>query len=354
MAVGLVTTVWGGAVARRHHAQHRAHPRGDEGGRVAVEPRLSGALRGDPGRRAAGFTDEVFDTDHAQYAAESAIDIPGPETDMLGEIAREFDVYLVAQAKAKDPDFEGVFFNIGFILDPTGEVILKHYKSSPLFPVEHSVCPHDVWDRWIELHGRSLQSFFPVVDTPIGRLGVMMANEGSYPENARALAMNGAEVIYRPSYPHPGDGQRVLRDPEPRTRARQQPVRRRPEHGHLLPAARQRMAGRHVRRAQLHLRLPRPDRRSPRVRRRLELRRGRDRHRGDAPAPRAEPVDELDEGPPDRALPDGLRGADLSPQPVRRPQALRPRDVRPRGEPPAGRGHARAGDLGPPGRHGEG
>src|SRR5580704_18671403 len=34
----------------------------------------------------------------------------------------------------------------------------------------------------------------------------MMANEGSYPENARALAMNGAEIVYRASYPHPGTG----------------------------------------------------------------------------------------------------------------------------------------------------
>jgi predicted amidohydrolase len=31
----------------------------------------------------------------------------------------------------------------------------------------------------------------------------MMANEGSYPENARALAMNGCEVVYRASIPHP-------------------------------------------------------------------------------------------------------------------------------------------------------
>ena len=206
MAVGLVTTVWG-ARTRADITRNIEHIHGvmkaaawlsslDYPVRYVAIP--EGALQ--------GFTDEVFDTPHAEFAADSAIDIPGPETDMLGEIAREFGVYLVAQAKAKDPDFPGVFFNIGFILDPQGEVILKHYKSSPLFPVEHSVCPHDVLDRWIELHGRSLQSFFPVVDTPIGRLAVMMANEGSYPENARALAMNGAEVIYRPSYPHPATG----------------------------------------------------------------------------------------------------------------------------------------------------
>jgi len=31
-----------------------------------------------------------------------------------------------------------------------------------------------------------------------------MANEASYPENARGLAMNGAEILYRGPYPHPG------------------------------------------------------------------------------------------------------------------------------------------------------
>jgi len=128
MAVGLVTTVWG-ARTRADITRNIEHIHGvmkaaawlsslDYPVRYVAIP--EGALQ--------GFTDEVFDTPHAEFAADSAIDIPGPETDMLAEIAREFDVYLVAQAKAKDPDFPGVFFNIGFILDPQGEVILKHYK----------------------------------------------------------------------------------------------------------------------------------------------------------------------------------------------------------------------------------
>jgi predicted amidohydrolase len=68
------------------------------------------------------------------------------------------------------------------------------------------VTSHDVWDRWIEHYGQSLDAFYPVADTEIGRLGVLMANEGLYPENARGLAMNGAEVLYRASYPHPHSG----------------------------------------------------------------------------------------------------------------------------------------------------
>src|SRR6266850_2047245 len=156
------------------------------------------------------FNDEVLDLDHATFARECAIDIPGEETDELGKIAKEYDAFVMAQAKAKHPDLKDRFFNVGFIINPRGKVILKHYKVSPLFPVEHSVCPHDVYDWWIGKYGRTLNAFWPVADTEIGRLGIMMANEGSYPENARALAMNGAEVVYRASYPHPATGNEIF------------------------------------------------------------------------------------------------------------------------------------------------
>ena len=119
-----------------------------------------------------GFNDEVLDLDHVQFAREGAIDIPGEETAYLGNIARQYDCFIIAQAKARHPDLKDRFFNVGFILDPKGEVILQHYKVSPLFPVEHSVCPHDVYDWWIEKYGRNLQAFWPVVDTEIGRLGI--------------------------------------------------------------------------------------------------------------------------------------------------------------------------------------
>ena len=157
-----------------------------------------------------GFNDEVLDLDHAAFARECAIDIPGPETEALGAIATQYNSFIMAQAKAHHPDWPDRFFNVGFILDPNGEVILKHYKVSPLFPVEHSVCPHDILDWWVSKYGMTLDAFWPVVDTEIGRLGIMMANEGSYPENARALALNGAEVVYRGSYPHPATGNELF------------------------------------------------------------------------------------------------------------------------------------------------
>ncbi len=201
-AIGLVPTMWGSASARTSSRTSSTSitcsPRrpGSAGstcrcGSIAVP---EGALQ--------GFNDEVLDADHATFAAECAIDIPGPETDELGRLARKWDAFVMAQAKARHPEFPNRYFNIGFIINPDGDVIHKHHKVVPLLPVEHSVTPHNVLDRWIELYGNTLDAFYPVVDTEIGRLGIMMANEGSYPENARGLAMNGAEVLYRASFPH--------------------------------------------------------------------------------------------------------------------------------------------------------
>jgi predicted amidohydrolase len=205
-AVGLVTTVRG--VRRRDEIKRNLDHIADVMGAASWLSSLDLPVRlvALPEGALQGFTDEVFDLDHATYAREVAIDIPGPETDVLADLARHWKVYIMAQAKARNQDFPGLFFNVGFVVDPSGEVILRHHKLATLYPVEHSVTPHDVWDRWVERYGRTLDAFFPVVDTEIGRLGVMMANEGSYPENARGLAMNGAEVVYRASYPHPHTG----------------------------------------------------------------------------------------------------------------------------------------------------
>ncbi|HZD02144.1 MAG TPA: nitrilase-related carbon-nitrogen hydrolase [Actinomycetes bacterium] len=205
-AVGLVTTVRG--VRRRDQIRRNLDHIAEVMAAAAWLSSLDLPVRlvAIPEGALQGFTDEVFDLDHRVYAEEVAIDVPGEETAFLGELARHWNVFIMGQAKARNEHFPGLFFNLGFVIDPGGEVILRHHKLATLYPVEHSVTPHDVWDRWVEVYGRSLDAFYPVADTEIGRLGVMMANEGSYPENARGLAMNGAEVVYRASYPHPHTG----------------------------------------------------------------------------------------------------------------------------------------------------
>src|SRR5262249_12300010 len=148
--------------------------------RHALQPRHSGPSDRDPGGCPARVQRRSHGCRTHEYARTCAIDIPGPETDVLALLAREHDVFIIAEAKAKHPDWPDLFFNVGFIIDPDGAVILQHYKLSALLPYERSVSPHDLYDWWIERHGRTLGAFWPVAETAIGRLGVMMAMEGNY------------------------------------------------------------------------------------------------------------------------------------------------------------------------------
>ena len=155
-----------------------------------------------------GFTDEVFDMSHGDYLRDIAIEIPGKETDAIAKKARQYDAYIICQARGTDKRFPGYYFNWGFIIDPDGNLIHKAAKHQ-VFYKEPSATPHDVYDKWVEVFGDSLDAFFPVADTPLGRIGTLICYEGSFPETARGLALNGAEIIYRCSYAEPWVGREV-------------------------------------------------------------------------------------------------------------------------------------------------
>ena len=108
-----------------------------------------------------GFADEILHLSSAEYAATMAADIPGWETDFLGDKAKHHGVYLLGQLKEKLPQYPDRFFNTVFLLDPAGHVIYKHRKNIVLF-VEHSTTPHDVFDQWVKENGDGLEAFFPV------------------------------------------------------------------------------------------------------------------------------------------------------------------------------------------------
>jgi len=115
-------------------------------------------------------------------------------------LARQYDTYIVAQCKARWPEvIDDRFFNTLFVVSPHGEVVHKAAKNH-LWCRERSCVPHDVYDRWTELFGDGIDAFYPVLRTAdIGNIGTICCSDGEYPEAVRALAFNGAEVVYRPS-----------------------------------------------------------------------------------------------------------------------------------------------------------
>jgi predicted amidohydrolase len=200
LAVGLSTVVYG--VAERKHIAwnletvedgiHAAMAMIGINMPVKLVALAEGALT--------GFTDEAFDIPHVVAAHDLFIDVPGEETERLSALARHYETYLVVQCKARWPEvMPNRYFNTLFVISPQGELVHKAAKNH-LFCRERSCTPHDVYDRWVELFGDGIDAFYPVLRTPdIGNIGTICCSDGEYPEAVRALALGGAEVVYRPS-----------------------------------------------------------------------------------------------------------------------------------------------------------
>ena len=161
---------------------------------VIPEMAIQGMIANTPGNR--------------EREREFAVTIPGPETDELAKKARELKVYIAAELyMVADPDFSDRYFNCGFIISPSGEIIYKRYKAtSDAYEggMLGNMNPHDVWDEFIEKRGGDvMNAIFPVARTEIGNIGIAICHEGVYPEVVRGLAMNGAEIIIRPTLIEP-------------------------------------------------------------------------------------------------------------------------------------------------------
>jgi predicted amidohydrolase len=162
---------------------------------VIPEMAIQGMILNTPGNR----------TEEARFATE----IPGPETEELGRKAKEINAYIAAELyMVRDDDFPDRYYNVAFIVSPKGEVVYKRYKATS-DAYEGGMLgnsnPHDVWDEWIQKKGNGnvMDAIYPVAKTEIGNIGICICHEGVYPEIARGLAMNGAEIIIRPTLIEP-------------------------------------------------------------------------------------------------------------------------------------------------------
>lgn len=123
------------------------------------------------------------------WADKAAIAVGGPEYEALSTVAQKHGIFLAGNAYETDEHFPGFYFQVCFIIDPSGEVILRYRRLISMF----APTPHDVWDKYLEIYG--LDGVFPVADTAIGKLSCCASEEILFPEITRAHALRGAEVI---------------------------------------------------------------------------------------------------------------------------------------------------------------
>lgn len=127
------------------------------------------------------------------WAEKAAVAPGGAEYEALGTVAQKHSIWLSGNAYETDDNFPGYYFQCSFIIDPTGNVVLRYRRLISMY----SPTPHDVWDRYLELYG--LDAVFPVVDTQIGRLACVASEEILFPEITRAHTLKGAEIILHSS-----------------------------------------------------------------------------------------------------------------------------------------------------------
>jgi predicted amidohydrolase len=127
------------------------------------------------------------------WIEKAAVAPDGPEYGMLGEVAEDNDLYLAGNLYERDPHFEDLYFQTNFVVDPSGDPILRYRRLYSTY----TPTPFDVWNEYRRHY--DLDDVFPVVETELGRLASVASAEILHPELVRCLAMRGAEVLLHPS-----------------------------------------------------------------------------------------------------------------------------------------------------------
>ena len=113
--------------------------------------------------------------------------IPGPSTDFYGELARKLGIVLVTSLFEKRA--AGLYHNTAVIIEKDGTIAGKyrkmHIPDDPAYYEKFYFTPGDI-------------GFHPI-DTSVGRLGVLVCWDQWYPEAARLMALQGAEMLIYPT-----------------------------------------------------------------------------------------------------------------------------------------------------------
>ncbi|HWO50225.1 MAG TPA: carbon-nitrogen hydrolase family protein [Ornithinibacter sp.] len=114
-------------------------------------------------------------------------ELPGPVIEPLRDVAAELGVHLVAGTYERGPTPE-IVYNSSVLIDPRGELLGVYRKTHPF-------CSEAVSGGGWVTPGDTVT----VCDTELGRIGMIICFDGDYPELSRIQAVQGAEVICRPS-----------------------------------------------------------------------------------------------------------------------------------------------------------
>lgn len=162
-------SVLGDPAANRKKAEKMAREAAQQGAQLICFPELF----------TTGYNLDLIG-DHIQDMAES---LDGPTVKTLGRVAKETGVFVIAPMALREAEKDRPL-NAAVLIGSDGQVA-GVYAKCHLFEKE----------RLYFQEGNA----FPVFDTPLGRIGIMICFDAGFPEAARCLKLHGAEIIICPS-----------------------------------------------------------------------------------------------------------------------------------------------------------
>jgi len=127
---------------------------------------------------------QVQDADYYSYT-EAIPD--GPTTRLLQEVARQHGIVIILPMYEEEQP--GLYYNTAAVIDADGRYLGKYRKN-------HIPQVKGFWEKF---YFRPGNLGYPVFDTAAGRIGVYICYDRHFPEGARILGLNGAEIVFNPS-----------------------------------------------------------------------------------------------------------------------------------------------------------
>lgn len=112
----------------------------------------------------------------------------GPTITLMCEVARKHSMVLIVPIY--EEDLPGVYYNTAAVIDENGEYLGKYRKHH----IPH--CHPGFWEKFYFTPG---DVGYPVFETTFGKIGVYICYDRHFPEGARELGLNGAEIVFNPS-----------------------------------------------------------------------------------------------------------------------------------------------------------
>src|SRR6187549_3888094 len=106
----------------------------------------------------------------------------------MRKLAKKHGMVIVAPIYEEDQP--GVYYNTAAVIDADGKYLGKYRKTH---------IPHCLPGFWEKFYFTPGNLGYPVFDTAVGKVGVYICYDRHFPEGARALGLNGAEMVFIPS-----------------------------------------------------------------------------------------------------------------------------------------------------------